>query len=112
LKIYQTEHECGNGKNSWAYAEYGWDLMKHYFLNGANAYMYWNISLLDNGVSTWGWKQNSLASVNKENKTYTFNNDYYLIKHVSHFVKPGAVLLKTSSPVIKKHPTEVIKKNL
>ncbi len=103
LKIYQTEHECGNGENSWEYAVYGWDLMKHYVLNGTNAYMYWNISLLDDAVSTWGWRQNSLVTVDEENNTYSFNNDYYLMKHVSHFVKPGAKLIKTDSPKIKMH---------
>ncbi len=97
LTIYQTEHECGDSENTWAYMEYGWDLMKHYVLNGANAYMYWNTSLLSNGISRWGWKQNSLVSVDSLNHTYTYNYDYYLMKHVSHFVHPGAVLLQTSS---------------
>lgn len=108
LKIYQTEHECGNGENSWAYTEYGWDLIKHYLLNGANAYFYWNISLLDGGVSRWGWKQNSLVSVNKDQHSYKWNNDYYLMKHISHFVKPGAHLLKTSSSTSINHRNDVL----
>lgn len=108
LRIYQSEHECGNGENSWAYAEYSWDLMKHYLLNGANAYQYWNTALLEGGVSRWGWKQNSLVTVNAQAKTYKFNPEFYLMKHLSHFVKPGAKLISTSSASQKKHRNDVL----
>jgi glucosylceramidase len=96
LKLYQSEQECGNGKNDWKYCVYTWGLMKHYLTNGANAYMYWNTSLKQGGISTWGWKQNSLVSVDTTNKTYKYNYEYYLMKHLSHFVKPGAKRLNTS----------------
>ena len=96
LTLYQSEQECGNGKNDWKYCIYTWSLMKHYFTNGANAYMYWNTSLKQGGISTWGWKQNSLVSVDTVNKTFTYNNEYYLLKHLSHFVKPEAKRLNTS----------------
>jgi len=95
LTLYQSEQECGNGKNDWKYCEYTWGLMKHYLVNGANAYMYWNTSLKQGGISTWGWKQNSLVSVDTVNKTYKYNYEYYLLKHLSHFVKPGAKRLTT-----------------
>ncbi|MEY2917896.1 MAG: hypothetical protein RIS73_1610 [Bacteroidota bacterium] len=90
LKLYQSEQECGNGKNDWAHCCHAWDLMKHYFNNGANGYMYWNTALKQGGISTWGWHQNSLVSVDTVNKTYHYNYEYYLMKHISHFVKPGA----------------------
>ena len=96
LKLYQSEQECGDGKNSWTYCKYCWGLMKHYISNGASAYLYWNIALEEGGISRWGWSQNSLITVNKENKTYQYNHEYYLLKHVSHFVKPGAHLIATS----------------
>jgi len=96
LPLYQTEQECGNSKNDWKYCVYAWELMKHYLSNGANAYTYWNTSLKQGGISTWGWKQNSLVSVDTVNKTYQYNYEYYLIKHVSHFVQPGARRLATS----------------
>jgi glucosylceramidase len=58
--------------------------------------MYWNISLdKDPANSRWRWPQNSLISVNQENKTYKYNPEYYLIKQFSHFVKPGAKRLPT-----------------
>lgn len=93
LTLYQSEQECGNGKNDWKYSKYSWNLMKHYFTSGASAYMYWNTSLLQNSISRWGWKQNSLVSVNPETKSFRYNYDYYVLKHLSHYVKPGAKLL-------------------
>ena len=96
LTLYQSEQECGNGKNDWNHCIHTWDLMKHYFNNGANAYMYWNTSLMDGGISTWGWHQNSLVSVYASTKTFKYNYEFYTMKHLSHFVKPGAKLLETS----------------
>jgi glucosylceramidase len=98
LTLYQSEQECGNGKNDWQYCVYAWSLMRHYLTSGAGAYMYWNTSLKDGAISTWGWKQNSLISVDTLNRTYKFNHEYWLMKHVSHFVKPGARRLETSGP--------------
>jgi len=90
LKLYQTEQECGDGSNDWRYCRYAWTLMKHYLENGASAYYYWNISLQRGGVSRWGWAQNSLVSVDTAAKTFKYNYEYYLMKHLSRFVKPGA----------------------
>jgi glucosylceramidase len=95
LKKYQTEQECGDGKNDWKHFEHAWSLMKHYLNNGTNAYLYWNISLEEGGYSRWGWQQNSLVTVDPDNGTYRFNHEYYLMKHFSHFVKPGAVRVDT-----------------
>ena len=96
LTLYQSEQECGDGKNDWKYCCYAWSLMKHYLENGASAYLYWNISLDEGGFSRWGWQQNSLVTVNPETNTFKFNHEYYLMKHVSQFVKPGAKRLNTS----------------
>ncbi len=95
LRLYQSEQECGDGKNDWKYCCYTWELMKHYISNGANSYLYWNISLPEGGFSRWGWQQNSLVTVDPLTKTYKYNHEYYLLKHLSHYVKPGARVLKT-----------------
>jgi len=94
LPIYQSEQECGNGRNDLAGASHSWDLMKYYLNQGTNAYFYWNISLLEGGVSHWGWRQNSLVTVNEAAKTFKFTPEYYVMKHVSHYVLPGAKMLK------------------
>jgi glucosylceramidase len=96
MALYQSEQECGDGKNDWKYCTYTWNLMKHYLSSGANAYLYWNISLKKGGVSRWGWSQNSLVTVDETAKTYQFNHEYYLLKHLSHYVQPGAHRLATS----------------
>ncbi len=95
LKIYQSEQECGNGLNDWKAGHNAWDLMKLYLKNGTNAYMYWNTSLKKGGISTWGWHQNSLVSVDTINRTYTYNYEYYILKHLSHYVKPNAKRVET-----------------
>jgi glucosylceramidase len=97
LRLYQTEQECGDGRNDWRYCRYAWSLMKHYLQNGAGAYLYWNISLQQGGVSRWGWAQNSLVTVDVAAKTFVYNHEYYLMKHLSHFVRPGARVLETAS---------------
>ena len=99
LTLYQSEQECGNGKNDWAYCKYTWTLMKHYFNSGANDYFYWNIALQEGGISHWGWKQNSLLSVDTTTKKFTYNHEYYLLKHLSHFVKNGAKLIQVKGSI-------------
>jgi glucosylceramidase len=96
LMIFQSEQECGNGTNTWSYTGYCWQLMKHYLRNGASAYMYWNISTADGGMSTWGWAQNSLVSVDSAAKSFRYTHDYYLLKHLTHFVDLGARGLVTA----------------
>ncbi len=95
LMLMQTETECGDGHNSWDYAEYTWDLMRHYFVNGANSYNYWNMILPRPGVSPWGWNQNSMVTIDKATKEVTFNPEYYLMKQLSHNVRTGAYRLNT-----------------
>jgi glucosylceramidase len=94
LRIYQTEQECGDGANDWRHARHAWSLMKQFLTNGANAYMYWNISLLEGGISRWGWAQNSLVVVDADAGTYRYSYEYQVLKHVSAYVKPGARALE------------------
>src|SRR5262249_15417108 len=68
LKLYQTEQECGDGKNDWRYCRYAWTLLKRFLENGVSAYHYWNIALKGGGVSRWGWAQNSLVTVDTTGK--------------------------------------------
>ncbi len=88
LEIIQTESECGDGKNTWDRMLEVFGLMRHYFRFGVSAYVYWNLALKNNQPSTWGWRQNSLVSV--EDKKATYTPEFYLMKHFSHFVKRGA----------------------
>lgn len=94
--MMQTESECGNGEKNWNSAEYTWSLINQYLSHGMNYYMYWNMVLDQSGKSTWDWVQNMLISINKETKEIIYHPEYYIMKHVSHFVQPGAYRLKTS----------------
>ncbi len=95
MPLMQTEQECGDGKNDWKGTDYSWSLLKHYFDSGVSTYLYWNISLLEGGISRWGWAQNSLVVVDPTTKSYRFTPEYYLMKHISHYVKQGARYIKS-----------------
>ncbi len=95
LHYMQTESECGDGQNSWEHAEYVYGLMWHYFYNQAESYIYWNMALPEGGISTWGWPQNSLVTVNEDTGEVTYQPEFYVMKHLSHFVKRGARVLET-----------------
>ncbi|NWL87116.1 glycosyl hydrolase [Paenibacillus sp. 79R4] len=90
LRYMQTENECGDGENSWDYARYVYNLYQHYFSHGVNAYIYWNMVLEPRGRSTWGWEQNSMITVDPQTKQYTFNPEYYVMKHFAYFIAPGS----------------------
>lgn len=94
MDFINSEMECGNGDNSWEHALYVYELIHHYSRFGARANVYWNMALENEGLSTWGWRQNSLISIKDGN--YVFNPEFYVYKHFSHFVKRGAVMLKTT----------------
>ena len=95
LKMMHTEAECGNGSNDWGAAEHTWWQMSHYLRNGAVVFSYWNMVLDQHGTSPWGWKQNSLITIDTEQKTVTYHPEFYLMKHLCHSVKPGAYRLVT-----------------
>ncbi len=96
LKLMQSETECGNGSNDWKAAEYTFSLMKHYFEHGIGVYSFWNSVLDETGKSMWGWKQNSMITVDSKTKEVKYNPEFYLLKHFSYFIHPGARKLKTT----------------
>ncbi len=95
MPLMCTENECGSGTNDWAAAEHTLDMVKSYIDSGVNAYMYFNMVLKDKGTSSWGWDQNTLVVVNSADRTVTYTPEFYLMKHLSHHIKPQAVKLKT-----------------
>lgn len=89
-KLMQTENECGDGTNTWAYAKYVFELFRTYITNGVSAYIYWNMALAPQGRSTWGWTQNSMITIDGHAH---YNYEYYIMKHYSRYILPGAVFL-------------------
>lgn len=97
VRILQTENECGDATNTWAYAESPtFYYMKYYFDNGACGYFQWNMILDNAGRSTWNWAQNAMISIDTVQKRIRYNPQYYAVKHFSYFVAPGAKKIKTS----------------
>lgn len=97
IKHLHTEAPCHNGRNAWDEAE---DIFKDvimYLENGCANYCYWNMVLNETGLSTWNWKQNSMITVDRENNKVIYNPEFYVMKHFSHCVMPGAVRIKASA---------------
>lgn len=94
LRYMQTENECGVGDNSWSHAHYVFGLLRHYLVNGANSYVYWNMVLATGGESTWGWKQNSMITIDRQARTVHYNPEYYVMRHFSGHINPGATRLQ------------------
>jgi glucosylceramidase len=97
LPIWGSEQECGRGTNDWHYTRYSWDLIKRYFNAGAGAWHYWNMAMPLNGLTGWGWPQNTLVSVDTKRGTYSLTNDYWLMKHLSAYVARGARFIPATS---------------
>lgn len=96
IKFMQSETECNGGANSWADAQKLFGLMKRYFDGGANAYFMWNMVLDETGMSTWKWRQNAMITVDQKTGNVTYNGEYYVMRHFSQFVKPGAKRVLTT----------------
>ena len=58
--------------------------------------MYWNMVLDETGKSAWGWPQNSMIVIDRDTKNIKYTDEFYLFKHLSHFVQPGDHYLKSS----------------
>jgi glucosylceramidase len=98
IPLIQSENECGDGQNTWRYAMYIWELMQHYFTNAVVGYVYWNMILADGGASTWGWKQNSMITVDMASGEPKYRHEFYVMKHLARYVAPGAVRLGLRGP--------------
>ncbi|MGR9235212.1 glucosylceramidase [Rhizobium leguminosarum] len=96
LPLIMTENECGDGDNTWDYAHYVFDLAQHFLNNGVQAYVYWNVVLERGGISTWGWRQNSMFCVDTETGELIDNPEYHLMRHLAGFVREGAAVLQTT----------------
>ena len=95
-KLIQTESVCFNGENSWGQAQELYGLIKRYFDGGANQYFAWNMILNETGMSTWNWRQNAPITIDQNSGKVTYNGEYYVYKHFSHYVKPGAKRILTT----------------
>ncbi|SHH45791.1 glycoside hydrolase family 30 protein [Clostridium grantii] len=89
-KIIHTESVCYDGQNKWEQAVKLYNDFVNYINAGCSVYTYWNMILDHSGKSTWGWCQNSLISINDETGEVTYNPDFYVMKLIGSYLRPGA----------------------
>ncbi len=108
--IWQTEHMCGNypwltpfnatvAPNDHAYAVESWGLVRDWIRAGVTAYSVWNMVLdtVGNGIDSMRvWPQDALLTVDTTTKMLTVTPAYYVFRHFSQFVEPGASVVATS----------------
>jgi glucosylceramidase len=102
--VMQTEHKCGNypwedgfnadrPPNDHAYAVESWGLIRDWIEAGVNTYSAWNMVLDTQGQNLdvqRPWPQNALLVVDRGAGTLTATPAYYVFRHISAFVEPGA----------------------
>ena len=120
LTVMQTGHKCGNypftvsgenpppgptnssmAPNDRAYGMESWGLIRDWIKAGVNSYSAWNMVLdtLGAGNATTRnppWYQNALLVVNRSAKTLTVTPAYYVFRHLSQYVQPGATRVATT----------------
>lgn len=102
VKIMHTESKCFHGENSIEQAYGRLEEIASYINYGCDNFCYWNMILNETGKSGWGWKQNSLITINRQNKDITYNPDYAVMYLLSKFIRPGSTRIAsyTTEPSI------------
>ncbi|WP_437716715.1 glycoside hydrolase family 30 beta sandwich domain-containing protein [Sorangium sp. So ce448] len=114
MPIVQTEHQCGNynwnppgvptfnpntAANDHAYGQESWGLIRDWIKAGVNSYNAWNMVLDPVGKnidSQRPWPQNALLNVKADTKELVLTPAYYVFRHVSQYVDPGAMRVNTT----------------
>jgi len=104
ISIWLSEHQCGGSigstspaPNDQAYGVSSWGYIRDAIKNGLTAYNAWNMVLDKGGLGiddTRKWPQNALLVADSGNITQT--PAYYVFRHFSQYVDPGAKVVGTS----------------
>lgn len=107
-QVMQTEHKCGNypwnpsglpafnpdtPRNDHDYAVESWGYIRDWIKAGVHVYSAWNMVLDTAGKNLDAmrpWPQNALLTVDRKAKTLTLTPAYYVFRHFSQYVAPGA----------------------
>jgi|SRR5450631_3701139 len=105
IPIWVSEHQCGGtmgstapAPNDFNYGKDSWGYIRDAVKNGLTAYNAWNMVLDKGGLgidNTRKWPQNALLVADSGQVTAT--PAYYVFRHVSQYVDPGAKVVGTSS---------------
>jgi glucosylceramidase len=90
--------------NDWTYGMETWGLLRDWLKAGVSSYSAWNMVLDTIGTSdidtSRKWPQNALLVVDRAAKTLTATPAYYVFRHLSAFVDPGATRVATSGSTV------------
>jgi glucosylceramidase len=119
LPVWQTEHKAGNypwgqpagepafnqnmAPNDYTYGVESWGLIRDWIKAGANSYSAWNMVLDTVGLGTDTmrvWPQDSLLVVDRKAKTLTATAAYYVFRHFSQYIQPGATRVATTGTAL------------
>jgi glucosylceramidase len=109
LPVWQDNHNVGNlpwatlfnptvAPNDHAYALTSWQFIRDWIAGGVNAYFTSNM-ILDSvgvGLAEQVWPQNALLVVDRSSKQLIVTPAFYVFRHISAFVDPGAHVIGTS----------------
>jgi glucosylceramidase len=85
--------------NDHAYAIESWGYIRDWIKAGVNVYSAWNMVLDTAGKnldSMRPWPQNALLTVNTASRTLNVTPAYYVFRHLSQYVDPGAKVVTTT----------------
>jgi glucosylceramidase len=112
--VMQTEHRCGNypfsvpgtpafnpdrPANDHAYGVESWGYIRDWLEAGVNAYSAWNMVLDTAGKNLDDqrpWPQNALLVVDRAAKRLIETPAYFVFRHFSYFVDPGAIRVEAT----------------
>ncbi|MDV7139191.1 hypothetical protein R3X28_09900 [Maribacter sp. TH_r10] len=97
IKFLHTEGNCYGGKNSIDQAFSRFNEVASYINHGVPNFCYWNMILNEDSSSGWGWKQNSLIKIDRQDKTVTYNPDYAAMALFGRFMRPGMKRVASAS---------------
>lgn len=98
IPMMHTECVCHGGENSVEQAYGRLAEIAQYILAGAENFAYWNMILNETGESGWGWRQNSLLTIDRKSGEVRYTPDYAVMSLVSRFVRPGDKRIAHHSP--------------
>ncbi len=113
IPVWATEHKCGNypwnpsgspayvepAPNNQAYGVESWGYLAKAIRAGVTAYNAWNMVLDVMGKGndmTRQWAQDALIVVDTSAKSFRATPAYYVFRHLSQYVQPGATVVGTS----------------
>jgi glucosylceramidase len=104
IREYLTELQCGGGDNSWSYIQTStFPEIKRGVSSGVSGAFQWNLLLANGGYSAqWAtgsnghWAQNSMITIDTVGKKIVYNSQYYGLKHLSYYIRPGSKIVKVT----------------